>query len=214
MSELYYTYRYFDPDRSEFFYVGKGKDSRAFCHMREAIKGKKNTYFHNRLRKMHLKNIDPIIDFICKDVDEEFALFVEIEAIAKYGRKNLGKGPLCNMTNGGDGTSGKLLTQEHIAKLKVASKTPEARAKASASLKGHVGSFRGKKQYPGHMEKMSLASVNAAKANNYAHLRTPEYRQKISAVLTGKKRSDESRVRYSAAAKIREAKKKEERNAA
>jgi hypothetical protein len=101
---IYYTYLYCDPSRNnEPIYIGKGCKDRAYKHWSKTGKfGHKKHPFIQRLEYMYKTGIEPIIEFICKDVDEELAFFVEEEAIAKFGRKDLGKGTLLNLTDGGD----------------------------------------------------------------------------------------------------------------
>lgn len=52
---------------------------------------------------MRKKSIKPVIVLLAKDIDEELAFLVEEEAINLYGRKDLGKGTLLNLTDGGGG---------------------------------------------------------------------------------------------------------------
>jgi NUMOD3 motif len=110
----FYTYVYIDPSRdNEPIYIGKGFASRMHIHM-------KRTDRHpltRRLQKMARNNIEPIIGCLCKDIDEELALLCEEEAIDLYGRKDLGKGTLLNLTDGGEGASGLVMSEEAKRKL-------------------------------------------------------------------------------------------------
>lgn len=97
--EVFYTYLYRDPSRgNEMIYVGKGQKRRAWKHLSRTDRHP----FTQRLQKMKRNGVTPLIEFLCKDVDEELALLCEVEAIDLYGRKDLGKGPLLNLTDGGD----------------------------------------------------------------------------------------------------------------
>lgn len=133
----YYVYRYFDPSRNEYFYVGKGTGPRAGHHK---YRKDKHPMTH-RLQYLKRLGIEPLIDYIVKDVDEEFALFVEQEAIAKYGRRDLGLGPLLNLTDGGDGCTGFKHTTEtkeqiRITLKKTLSNQPPRIASAESIEKG------------------------------------------------------------------------------
>lgn len=111
-----YTYVYRDPSRSnEPIYVGKGTGNRAYRH----LKSTHNKHFAARLAKMKREGVEPIIEFLCKDVDDELAQLCEVEAIDLYGRLDLCKGPLLNHTDGGNGCS------SEDAKRWNASLTPE-----------------------------------------------------------------------------------------
>jgi len=80
----YYVYEYLREDGTP-YYIGKGKGS--------------------RYRQRHTVAVPPRerIRFIKENMIEEEAIKLEIELIAKYGRKDLGTGILRNQTNGGDG---------------------------------------------------------------------------------------------------------------
>jgi hypothetical protein len=115
MTEEYYTYIYYDPSRNnEPIYIGKGKEVRAWSHM----KGKKKHPFIQRLQFMKRENIDPVIGMYA-GLDEEFAHLLEMELIAKFGRKDLGKGPLLNLTDGGEGNSGRIIIHSPETKEKM-----------------------------------------------------------------------------------------------
>lgn len=155
----YYVYLYRDPSRGmEPIYVGKGKGLRYKDHLSR----KDHHPLTYRLRKMRREGTTPDIIFVCKDVDEELAHLVEMEAISKYGRRDLGKGPLLNLTDGGEGTSGysPVFTDEH-------------RRKISASRKGN-----GSIQTPEAVEKRRQA--------NLGKKRSPEVRELLSQQKKGK----------------------------
>jgi hypothetical protein len=88
----YYVYQYLREDGTP-YYIGKGKDGRAYSKNRRAT-------------------IPPIerIELVKENMTEDDALAYEIELIAKYGRKDIGTGILRNLTDGGEGTSGRVYT--------------------------------------------------------------------------------------------------------
>lgn len=103
--EIYYVYIYRDID-GRVIYVGKGKGTRAWFHLN--AKSHLGNVLRKRLREGY--QIEP--EFLCKDVDEEFAFFIEIETIRHFGRKDLGLGTLFNLTDGGEGSSGHIDSAE------------------------------------------------------------------------------------------------------
>jgi hypothetical protein len=113
MENKYYIYFHINPLNNEIFYVGKGHGKRAF--------DKKN---RNRFWKFYTKKYNYIIDIIEDNLSEEQAFEREIFYINKIGRRDLGDGPLVNLTNGGEGPSG---TTHNLGKVR----TPEQRLKYS-----------------------------------------------------------------------------------
>ena len=101
----FYTYAYLRLDGTP-YYIGKGKGNRAF-RKRRGFNPPKDTS-----RILILK----------KDLTEEDAFKHEIYMIALYGRKELGPGILHNRTNGGDGPSGLIQSEESRKKISEAIK--------------------------------------------------------------------------------------------
>jgi hypothetical protein len=108
------------------FYVGKGTDNRAY------VKKNRNKYWHNIVNKYGYE-----VKLIAKDIDEEFALLIEVERIDQLKRLNI---KICNMTSGGEGISGYKFTDEQKIKLSNSHKgykpSEETIRKLSAFQKG------------------------------------------------------------------------------
>ena len=123
----YYIYFHINPLKNEVFYVGKGKDKRAWKKI------SRSTHWKNIVKKYGY-----IIDIIEQNLTEEEAFEREIFYIKKIGRKDLGSGSLINMTDGGEGSSGLKHTEE------AKKRTPEF-CKLMKEMKKGVG--LGKKKY-------------------------------------------------------------------
>jgi hypothetical protein len=144
MKKEYYVYIYLDTSKPgkyvygeykflhEPIYVGKGKRKRAYYYE------KRNKYLKNKIKKIG----KPIILIITKDLEESKAFELEKFLIALIGRKDLGKGPLCNFTDGGEGPSGNIRSKETRKKMSIAKKgrivSEETRKKLSDINKGKV----------------------------------------------------------------------------
>lgn len=114
----YYTYIYLDPRKPgtytyqdlifefEPFYIGKGKGRRFERSYKEAIKGKGTKYRHNKIRSIVKHCLEPIIIKVFKDISEHEAFSKEIELVKAF------KPYLTNLTGGGDGASGRIVSQK------------------------------------------------------------------------------------------------------
>lgn len=102
----FYIYIHIKRTTGEPFYVGKGKGYRA------QDKNNRNKFWHNIVKK-HGYDI-----VILKDnIDEVTAFILEEYWIKFIGRRDLNNGTLVNMSDGGDGEAGKVLSIEHKAKI-------------------------------------------------------------------------------------------------
>lgn len=104
----FYVYHYLRSSDGTPFYVGKGSGSRAF-----------EKHFGRRAPSR-----DRIV-FIAKNLTEQAAFDLEILEIKRLGRKDLGTGILRNLTDGGEGPSGMVLSEESRGKMS-ASRTGKA----------------------------------------------------------------------------------------
>jgi hypothetical protein len=125
----HYTYAYLREDRTP-YYIGKGKGNRAYMRRKNDIKPPKD-----KSRIILLK----------QNLTEEEAFKHEIYMIAVYGRKDLGTGILYNQTNGGQGSSGRIMSEkerQHLSEIKKGKKpydiTEETRKKMSNSQRNRT----------------------------------------------------------------------------
>jgi hypothetical protein len=103
---MFYVYEHTRPDTNAIFYVGKGKGNRS------NDLGNRNKHWKNIVTKAGGFTVCKI----AQDTDEELALLCEQERIDQLKRIGV---KLCNMTNGGEGTSGRVLSPESKAKIGV-----------------------------------------------------------------------------------------------
>lgn len=157
--ERYYTYAYLREDNTP-YYIGKGKTDRAY------IKHRKRKGSHNPPPK------DRIL-ILKSNLTEDEAFKHEIYMIAVFGRKDLGTGILRNLTDGGQGSSGRNHSDDTKQKIRNKRKlqfiSDETREKMSESRKGRKHSSQTK-------EKMSLSMIG----KNKGKVRSLEHRQSIS----------------------------------
>ena len=139
------------------YYIGKGTGNRAYVkHYAPLPKDKSN------------------ITFIKQHLTEQQAHDLEIELIAKYGRKDLGTGILHNRTNGGEGISNpSVATREKLAYAK-RNESAETRLKRSIAAKNRV------RRPCSEETKRKISQANQGRK------RTAEAKKKQSAAKKGK----------------------------
>jgi hypothetical protein len=189
----FYTYTHTRNDTGAVFYVGKGRCKRAHSKQR-------NSLWRNIVAKHgHMVHV------AMSNLTEEDAFEHEKFLILCF--KDMGV-PLCNMTDGGEGISGLVHSDEARAAISAArtgkKATPETRAKISEANKNRVytpearannaAAQKGKKKTPEH-----IAAVSAALMGKKL---TKEHIAKLSAAKTGKHHSAETRAKMSAARKL------------
>ena len=167
----YYTYAYLREDRTP-YYIGKGKGDRIYSKQKY-IKPPKD-----KSRIIYLK----------QNITEEEAFKHEIYMIDVFGRIDLGTGILHNRTDGGEGSSGCIPSEEHKRKISEANKgrilSEETKRKIGEASKGKTVSEETKR-------KMSDA--------NKGHIVSEESRKKMSDAQKGKTLSKETRRKKSVA---------------
>lgn len=162
------VYRHRRLDTNEIFYIGIGtKTKRAF-----------ETYNRNNFWKKIVNKTAYEVEIIAKDLSWEDACELEIFLIKLYGRKNLNKGSLVNLTDGGEGSVGIIQSEE-------------TKLKKSISLKGKN---LGKKHTEETKEKLRL--------KNLGRKHTQETKEKIGkwdvnrvSGMKGKTQSNETKLK-------------------
>ena len=166
----YYTYAYLREDKTP-YYIGKGKEDRIYKTTGRNIKPPKDK---------------SRIIFLKKNLTEEEAFKHEIYMIDVFGRKDLGTGILHNRTDGGEGSSGCIPSEETKRKLSEVNKgkivSEETRKKISETSKGKTLSEE-------HIKKISEA--------NKGHAVSEETKRKLSEAHKGNTLSEEHKRKLS-----------------
>jgi len=135
MSE-FYVYAYLREDDTP-YYIGKGKGDRAYSK----LKGEVNP------------PADKTKIVILKDnLEESVAFAEEISLIKQYGRKDIGNGILRNKTNGGDGASGRKVSESSRLLMSINRKGKGTGPQSTKHIENKAKSRRGVKQTPEHIE--------------------------------------------------------------
>ncbi|TET11561.1 MAG: hypothetical protein E3J82_05530 [Candidatus Thorarchaeota archaeon] len=186
----FYVYHYCDPESRTPFYIGKGKGRRAFCHLNNCNRpcdSNYSTLFYRKLRKMLSAGAKPIIKIVKDRLGEKEAFDLEASDIKRIGRRNLGEGPLTNLTDGGEGASGHRHSEESKLKMREAI----------------LGTVRSKKTRQ-RMREANLGRKHTEEAKlrmSNSHLGTTlskAHRRKIGEAHRGKITNQETRQKMSA----------------
>ena len=133
-----YLYRHIRLDKNEPFYVGIGSDD---SYNRAKNKVSRSNYWKNIVSKTDYR-----VDIVLDGLSWEEACEKEIEFVKIYGRANLSKGSLCNLTDGGEGSKGAVRSTEWRK-----NKSEEMKGK----FVGEKNPFYGKKHSDKSIQQMS-----------------------------------------------------------
>jgi hypothetical protein len=155
-----YVYIYLDPRKPgiwtyneyefshEPFYVGRGVGNRYRMHLYRAkqktgLVTKRNL---NRIRGILYEGMEPIIEFVKKDISYEESVELEVYTISTIGRKDLEKGPLLNLTDGGEGPNGYVFTEDVKQKIR-------------EKVTGDLSPVKGRKRTPEEIKRISEKQI-------------------------------------------------------
>ena len=181
-----YLYRHIRLDKNEPFYIGIGSDDNGIFRRAFSIKYGRNLLHQNILNKT-LVDVEIILD----NLTWEDACKKEKEFIKLYGRKDLGTGCLCNLTDGGEGTVNRINSKE-------------SNIKRSESLKGRIISEHSKeKNRQSHIGKIESEESNKKKsaALKLYYSKNPHHSKGKSSWNKGKAMSAETKEKLSKANK-------------
>ena len=131
--EIFYVYQHLKKDTDEVFYIGKGSGYRA------RVKSQRSKHWNNVVNKYGYD-----IEIVQDELSEDEAFQLEVELITKIGLDNL-----VNMTNGGEGVSGRIWKP-----------SDETKRKMSETAKGRILSNKTKKK----MSKVRIGYKHPQKA--------------------------------------------------
>lgn len=136
----YYVYEYLRLDGTP-YYIGKGCKNRAFT------------------KQGHTVPLPPKdrIRFIKENLTDVEARNLEVKLIETYGRKDLGTGILRNMTNGGEGSSGRIATSEMREKI---SRSNAGKIQSDSTKQKRADSLRGQRRTEEQKERQRNAAIS------------------------------------------------------
>jgi hypothetical protein len=156
-----YVYQHIRKDKNQPFYIGIGSDMDFY----RANKLSERNEIWNRISE----KTEIVVEILHQDIDWEIACQIEKDLIKYYGRINNNTGILSNMTDGGEGTFNKVITDETKFLLGTGN--------------------RGKKRSEESRIKQSLSTIGVKKSENH--------RENIRLARLGKTHSEESKIKMS-----------------
>lgn len=177
------VYFHINPVKRQVFYVGKGKSNRP-----------NTTQDRNILWKRTVAKYGKIVTVPHTNLTEAKAFALEVFYIKYIGRRDLGTGPLVNMTSGGDGPVPGPQARANMSRAQMGHGcSPEARAKMSAA-----------RLRRGPASDVTKARISAAVKARFAD---PAQREAMSIRLSGQKRKPLSAEHKALLSKIKTGKK-------
>jgi len=187
---MFYVYEHLRNDTKQPFYIGKG------CGKRARSRFGRTKHWNNIVSKAN----GFTVNYLIKDIDENLAFFCEEETIDFYRKKGI---EIINLTNGGEGSSGRVVSKETIEKISLKNRGVK---KSEKSKKLMSLAKLGKKISEETKAKMSAARKGKPPNNKgkVYKIKSPmpiELRIKLGQLRKGRVMSKESSIKKSLATK-------------
>ena len=167
----YKIYFLIDPRNGDIRYVGKTTKKLSYRLMNGHMQDSSRTHKTNWIKSLKKEELLPEIKLVKICENENKCNYAERFYIKLFGRKDKGGGILVNATNGGEGTAGRILSEE--TKIKIS--------------KGNKGKLLGRKLSEKVKKKMMKTR------SNFSEKKKREISKKISEANKGKSMSDETK---------------------
>lgn len=147
-----YVYRHIRLDTNQPFYIGVGSDTKFL----RAYNFKARNIFWKRV----VEKTEFEVEILFTDLSWEEACAKEVEFIKLYGRYDLNRGTLVNLTDGGDGSVGVIKSEATKKRVSVALMGKKRSQEAVESLRrGSVGKNKGRIFSEDHKRKIGLGNI-------------------------------------------------------
>lgn len=134
----HYVYLHRKADNGEPFYVGKGVMRRREPYRRANVKARRSAHWQRTVAKYGV-----LVEIVAHFVSDADAQVFEKQMIAEIGRADLKRGPLVNLTDGGDGHCGLIVPESTLRKRSENAKRPRSKAWIDSIRRARAGGGNG-----------------------------------------------------------------------
>lgn len=189
---IFYVYEHWRPDTNECFLVGKGHGRRAYAL------AKRNTRHRHIVGYLRKNGMEPEVRIIFKEMTEAEALSLEIAWIALW--RSQGQA-VANITDGGEGTTGLVHSEQTRALIKAKRAgqprrpcSPETREKIAAAQRGVKRGPNPKMRAALTGRKLSEEHKRKIGEGGRGRVDSPEVRARRAVANKGRKASETTRL--------------------
>jgi hypothetical protein len=183
-----YVYRHIRLDKNEPFYIGIGSDK----YYKRANSKDRSAFWKRIVAKTEYE-----VEIMLDDLTWEEARIKEKEFIALYGRYDMKKGSLCNLTDGGDGSINVIISDETRLKRSLCRKGEKNYMYGKRVTEETKSKLRAKAIHRTHTIETRLRISMNNKGKTLGRKMPEEIRLKISKGKMGIKNSQESNYKNS-----------------
>lgn len=184
------VYLHIRPDTGKVFYIGIG----SILRPRDRLK--RNDHWNCIVAK---NNGDFIDEILCVNQSWESVCQIEVVLIKFYGRSDNGTGILCNMTDGGDGSIGRIVSEATKVKMRNRKLSPEHLARFHAGNKGKTVSLETRQKISAGHRGKKLSAAHVLKSSTTLKRRYSD--GTLIPWMLGRKMSEETKKKVSASKK-------------
>jgi hypothetical protein len=188
----FYIYLLINSLDNKVFYVGKGYGKRMYWHKAHAIKGDHhNKHLQNKIRKLINEGGKLNYEKVFESENEELVFKKEIETIKEFGFENL-----CNLTEGGEGSTGYVHSEASIEKMKKYAASRNWIGEKNPNYGGGNWTDESKKKFSEYKKRTTLGESNSFYGKTHsseAKSKMSEARKGENHIFFGKKRTEHSK---------------------
>lgn len=190
MDNNFYVYRHIRKDTNKPFYIGLGSKPKKFNNISQEYKRAFSDHSRSKFWKSVVAKTGYEVQIIFECGNLQEAREKEIEFISLYGRRDLKKGTLVNMTDGGEGTIGRKVSKEtkQLMSERLSGRVFTTTTKLKMSKSAKIKKFT---------EETKLKMSQAQRGKRH----TEESKQKMSQAQRGRKVTEKTRQKLSQAKK-------------